>query len=561
MKQHILSKFPFGLTTQQIETVETKLNNMTLDEKLAQLFCLILYDNEKAALDKILAFAPGGVMLRPMGCEQAVEIVNYLQKQSKVPMFIAANLEKGGSGVVHEGTQVNSPMGIAATQDTRFATDLGHVCGVEGQAVGVNWAFAPIVDIDYNFRNPITNTRTFGSNPSRVADMGAAYISEIQKHNVAACAKHFPGDGTDERDQHLVTAFNTLSVEAWRETYGEVYKAAIQAGSLTVMMGHFLFKAYEEMMHPGIQEEAMLPASLNRDIIETLLRDELNFNGLVITDSTTMGGFLAAMPRERAVPLAIASGCDMFLFSYNLEEDFNSMKQGYLDGVITEERLHTALTRVLGLKMKLNLWEESVACPTLENAKAKVGTVSFADISSACHKQAITLVKEEAGVLPLAPKKYPRVLLHGIEPSDGGLYGNRTDSVAYFKQQLEQQGFVVSLFTPHKATEGSLPPMKSILEQYDLIIYVANLATKSNQTTIRIEWMSPMGANLPIFTHSIPTIFISLENPYHLLDAPMVKTFINTYSSSNEAIQQLVEKLMGQSKFVGKSPVDPFCNL
>ncbi|MBQ7974926.1 MAG: glycoside hydrolase family 3 protein, partial [Clostridia bacterium] len=166
------------------------------------------------------------------------------KQYSKIPLLVAANLEAGGNGIVKEGTPFGKPMQVAATADVEFARRLGEVCGVEGSAVGANWSFAPIIDIDYNWRNPITNVRTFGSDVDTVRQMGAAYVKEIQKHGVAAAIKHFPGDGCDERDQHVSVSVNSLSCEEWDKSYGAVYSECIEAGAKTVMVGHILQPAY-----------------------------------------------------------------------------------------------------------------------------------------------------------------------------------------------------------------------------------------------------------------------------------------------------------------------------
>ena len=173
---------------------------------------------------------PSGLMCRPMPAAEVVNTVRILQENSKIPMLISANLESGGNGIVQEGTMIGSQMQVAATDDDEMAYKLGVVAGREGSAVGANWAFAPIIDIDYNFRNPITNTRTLGSDPDRVRRMGVQYVKGVQEYGVAASIKHFPGDGMDERDQHLVTSINSMSCEDWDKTYGAAYKACIEAG-------------------------------------------------------------------------------------------------------------------------------------------------------------------------------------------------------------------------------------------------------------------------------------------------------------------------------------------
>ncbi|MEK3868812.1 glycoside hydrolase family 3 N-terminal domain-containing protein, partial [Paenibacillus sp. FSL M7-0831] len=265
---------PFNLSAEDIDWVERTLAGMTLDEKVGQLFCLVGYSDEEEYLKRLAAeYKAGGLMCRPMPARDILNTVQTLQRNAKIPMLIAANLEKGGSGIAEEGTTVGSVMQVAATDDDDMAYKLGVVCGREGAAVGCNWAFAPIIDIDYNFRNPITNTRTFGSDPERVRRMGIQYVKGVQQNGVAASIKHFPGDGVDERDQHLVESINSLSCEEWDATYGAVYKACIEEGAMTVMVGHILQPAYSRRLNPALKDEEILPASLSYELVTKLLKE------------------------------------------------------------------------------------------------------------------------------------------------------------------------------------------------------------------------------------------------------------------------------------------------
>ncbi|HWT27203.1 MAG TPA: glycoside hydrolase family 3 protein, partial [Mobilitalea sp.] len=175
--------------------------------------------------------------------------------------------------------------------------------------------------------------------------------------------------------------------------------------------------------------------------------------------------------------------------------------------------------------------------------------------------KAITIVKEEEDILPLSPEKYKKVLYYDIESQQGVAYSVRAGVAERVKELLVKEGFDIDVFKPSVGFEGVAAPYKAITEKYDLIIYLANMATKSNQTTVRIEWAQPMGANVPVYMNVTPTIFISVENPYHLIDAPRIKTYINTYSSNDYVLEALVDKLMGRSGFKGKSPVDAFCGM
>lgn len=554
-----LREAPFRLDGEALAWVEATLAGLSIDDKVGQLFCGIAMQMNADELDRTLATCrPGGVMFRPSTVAEAVDYHTLLNQRLPIPPLVAANLERGGNGIVAEGTSLGSPLAVAATGDVATASRLGEVCGREGAAVGANWSFAPIIDIDTNFRNPITNVRTFGSDPARVRAMGVAYVEAVQAHGVAASIKHFPGDGQDERDQHLVTSVNDLSVADWDATYGAAYAAAIEAGAMTVMIGHIMQPAYSRALRPGIADADILPASLAPELMGDLLRGRLGFNGLVVTDATTMAGFTIPMPRSRAVPTSIAAGADVFLFTRNLEEDYSFMRAGVDDGTITAGRLDCAVARVLGLKAALGLHRPRPAL-TVEAALAVVGADEHQAWSRETADAAITLVKEEPGVLPLTPQRYRKVLYCPIEADAGVGYSVRVGACEDFRQALVDEGFDVEVFSPKNTFEGAVERTSNYVGVYDLVVYVANLATKSNQTTVRIEWAQPMGANCPHYLASIPTVFVSLENPYHLLDVPRVKTFVNAYASTPNSLRAVVDKLVGRSEFTGTSPVDPFC--
>lgn len=551
---------PFYLSDADIEWVQTTRDAMTVEEKAGQLFCVLFKEAKPEEMDYVFnILQPGGCMYRVVPTERAVEASRSLYQRCKTPPLIAANLEKGGNGIVSEGTLVGSPMEIAATDDEDMAAKMAHACAAEAAAVGANWAFAPIIDIDSNFRNPITNTRTFGSDPERVRRMGRAYVEEVQRMGLAASIKHFPGDGQDERDQHLVTSINSMDCETWMDTYGAAYKAGIEAGALTAMVGHIMQPAWTKRLNPEIRDEDIMPGTLSRELMQGLLRGELGFNGLICTDATTMAGYTLAMSRRRAVPESIARGADMFLFARNLEEDYGFMLQGIRDGIITPERLDEAVTRILATKAALGLHRKT---PELDVEKARqvVGCAEHQAWAEECADRAITLVKEQPGVLPLTPQRYPRVLFYTIEPPAGGESSYRvTPACGKLRDILVKEGFQVDDFETQPYGEGFTTKYEEILQNYDLILYAANLSTKSNQTVVRIEWKQPMGADCGHYLNDVPTVFVSLENPYHLLDFPRVKTYINCYSNNDHCLHQLVEKLTGRSAFQGKSPVDPFC--
>ena len=548
---------PYNFSDKQIEKIEKMISSMTLEEKIGQLFVVVGRGFDEEYLSHVTKdLHVGGIMVRPLNKDTDRAIISYVQKHSNIPLFVAANLESGGAGCCSEGTNVATNMMIGATNDPSNAYELGRICSEEANEIGVNFAFAPVSDIDYNFRNPIMNTRTFASSVKMVKECATNYILASQKNNVMCSAKHFPGDGRDERDQHLVSSINDLSCEEWDKSYGAIYESEIKAGVLAFMTGHILLPSYSKRLNPDLEDKDILPGSLSTELLNGLLREKLGFNGLILTDASTMAGFNIPYPRDYAVPYSIKAGNDMFLFCKNLDEDVMFMKRGYERNIITEERLHDALLRILATKMKIGLLDEDFSFLKREPVLRKKENL---EVAKRIASDSITLVKEQKGLLPLTVKKNKRILLHVLESGGNALGYLRTEVGNQFKTLLEKEGFEVTPFVSNGTYEGLQEAFESVKEKYDAIIYLANLETKSNQTTVRIEWTNPMGVNVPIYINSIPTIFISLANPYHLLDVPRVKTYINTYGMNDYTLTCLVDKLLGRDTFRGKDPVDSFC--
>ncbi|MGG6312147.1 glycoside hydrolase family 3 protein [Paenibacillus macerans] len=560
MDINLLRNKPFDLQDDDLEWVKSTFERLTTDEKIGQLFFMVGYKQDEPFLKRLAGeLGVGGLMCRSMDKESVMATVTALQSSAPIPLLIAANLEAGGQGITKDGTKIGSSMAIAATDDTELAYQLGKICALEGKSVGANYAFAPVVDVDYNFRNPITNTRTFGSDPERVKRMGAAYVKGAQQQGMATSVKHFPGDGVDERDQHLVTSVNTFSPDEWDRTFGSVYQHLIDEGAKTVMVGHIALPEYSKKLDPSLKDKDILPASLAKELLNGLLRERLGFNGLIMTDATTMAGMNIPMPRNELVPRSIENGCDMFLFTKNLDEDVAFMKQGLEKGLLSVKRLDEAVLRILGLKASLALHKKN-NLPSPETVEAVLKNERHLSIAEQVADRSITLVKEEPGVLPITSDRYKRVLLYDIESEANALGYNKSSGLAAsFIPLLKAEGFEVTRFEPNGIYEGLQGSFTEMKDRYDLIIYLCNLATKSNQTAVRIEWINPMGVNVPIYMQSVPTLFISTENPYHLLDVPRVKTYINTYGVNDYTLPMLVRKLSGQSDFKGISPVDPFC--
>ena len=532
-----LTAAPFFLTAEQQRQIEETVNAMTLKEKAGQLFCIMgqsYSPEERLAL--VRDYAIGGILFRPAPTAQILDWYQPLDEAAKIPLLKAANLEEGGSGAASDGTFFGWPMTVAASGEDTDMVRFAEVCAREGSRCGVNWTFSPVCDIDMNFRNPITNVRTCGSDPERVRRLCSLYVKKLQSLGLAACAKHFPGDGVDFRDQHLHPTYNSLSAADWYASYGEIYRKLIDDGLMSVMVGHILQPAVEMELCPEHSFADCLPASVNRVLLTDLLRGKLGFNGLITTDATIMAGFTQCMERRKAIPTAIAAGCDMLVFTTDIYEDIGYILRGVEDGLLSEARLDEAVTRILALK----------ACVCGKGRlTAPADALRWRD---ECAMRSVTLVKSKPGVLPLTTEKYPHIRLISL--------GKETGMTEKVETLLRAEGFAVDRFDITKEDLHGTAQLGGTLN-----LYLANLETGSNQTTVRITWVKKHALDAPRHVCEEESVFVSFANPYHLQDVPRVKTYINAYSCNDSTIRAVVDKLLGKSEFVGVSPVDAFCGL
>ncbi len=532
---------PFYLSEKEEKWVYNTLNKLTLEEKIHQMFCILgdAYSNEE--LLDLVKGGIGGVLFRPVrSLQETKNLYQKLDELSSLPLLHAANLEEGGAGIANDGTYFASELGVAASNNIDDVVNFAKVCAYEGIKAGVDWTFSPVSDIDLNFLNPITNCRTFGSDANRVKAFTSKFVEVYQSFGLAACAKHFPGDGVDFRDQHLHPTYNSLSSQEWFASYGSIYKAMIDEGLLSVMVGHICQPSIEKEYNPGIAFKDIMPASLSKTLLTNVLRERLNFNGLVCTDASIMGGYTMAMPRSVAIPTSFASGVDLIVFSTDIKEDFSFALDGVKNGILSQARVDECVTRILAMKALLS-------------RKKIVQEIDGNKAARLCAKHAITLVKNNASYLPLNVKKYPRVRLTFL--GDDNCYDGSVKQLA--KNAFLSKGFDVEIYEPFK---DDLHGTNKI-EKDRINVTFLHYPPASNQTTVRVNWCAKHALEIPRFVNEEDYIFISLANPYHLMDIPRAKVFINAYSGTKNVIEEVVNKLCGESSFEGVSPVDPFCNL
>ncbi|MBQ8503069.1 MAG: glycosyl hydrolase family 3 [Clostridia bacterium] len=575
------SKKPFYLNEEDLDWVESTFASMSLDEKLNQVFMDMLWNNPpKEVYEQQSKYQLGGYRYSNSKPEKLYEQNETIQKASKIPALIAANVEAGGNGAVSGGTKLGEAVACGATNDPKSAYYMGKYGCREAAAIGCNWTFAPIVDITLNWRNCVIATRAFGNDADKVLDMGLAYMKGAHEEGVACCMKHFPGDGCDERDQHLVTTVNDLSCEEWDNTFGKVYKGMIDAGVDSVMIGHIMQPAYSRALRPGIKDEEIMPATVAPELLQGLLREKLGFNGLIVTDATHMVGITGKCRRHDFIPGAIMAGCDMILYYRNHDEDVGYLREALEDGRLTIERLDEAVKTVLAFKAARKLHTKKAQGKLMppKSDLSVIGCKEHKEKAKEIIDKSITLVKNTRNQLPLTPDKHKRIVIYNLE--SGGIvtkvkdfiFGNKNRKpVDVLIEELKKQGFEPTLFklnylkyiSPH-GLNGKRAiaeySVKEFADMYDAAIVLCNISGFSTTNERSLHWSIPMGPEIPWYASEIPTVAISVAHPFHLIDLAMVPTYINTYNPSEETIRQTVLKLTGKSEFKGVSPVDAYCD-
>ncbi len=579
---------PYYLNDEDIAWVENTIASMSDEEKVGQLFWQLTAGNSEEYLKELMEkYHLGGCRYNGMPGQMVLNQNRILQKYAKVPVFIACNPEQGGNGVCPDGTFVSSQVKIGATGKAEYAKAMGHISGAQIKATGCNMAFAPVVDITYNWECEEVLSRAYGNDPKMVADMGKAFMDGLHETDgVYCCAKHFPGNGQDYRDAHMSNNVNHFGHDDWMASYGLVYKTLIDNGLDAIMGGHILMPEYMQEINPDITPDTIMPGTLCKEIMTDLLRGELGFNGMVVTDASHMVGMTNRMKRVDMLPAAINAGCDMFLFFNDPEEDFATMLNAYKTGIISEERIVEALTRILGLKAAKGMHKmaKEALCGTDEELAAALQNPEFKAVAPAISKDALTLVKyKDEGILPLSPEKTKRVMIVNVKGPDspmaklaaiamGGGAGKKSP-VEKFCDKLNEKGFEAFIYESPldkmmKEVAAGKPfnlnlyfagknAISEFVSGMDIVITFFNVANGHP-----VFGMSKGGGEIPWYVHEIPVVGISVNKPTMLADAPMLRTYINTYDSNDDTLDALVDALLtGPEAFKGTDPIDSYCGM
>jgi len=511
------------------------LERMTIRQK-AQQTAVLRIQKDRFVADQVgAAFFFGEIITEAsdIGLENGRKLLRRYAENAEIPMLITSDFENGCGSMLKGLTILPYMMSLGAANDAQLAYDYGKATALEARSVGANWTFSPVSDLNLNPRNPLVNVRGLTDDPDLACRLLPQIVRGMQDNGLAACAKHFPGDGVDWRDQHIVATNNTLSMEEWRRTSGRVFKTLIDAGVYSIMAGHITLPAYQRERVDGM----CLPATLSRELIGDLLKGEMGFDGVVVTDAMDMGGFNGwYSTREQTEIEAFKAGCDMLLWP----------TPGYVDnlvaavesGEVPMARLDDAVSRILRMKERLGLFEEESLRPMSDEEKRFVLSVQrrTADAS-------LTLLRDEMGLFPMSPERTPRIAVVPVTHHQPAFEeGTRLCTL------LRERGFAVDEYPEGIQDEQT--------QTYDLIVYAL-----FSRPFRPIGFLDFMGTEAIKVQRSLQvgrdrTLIVSFGSPYFAGQYfERAKTVVNAYSMLAPTVEAFVRAAMGEAPFTAYSPV------
>lgn len=526
------------LTEQQARWVDQTLDRLSLEQCIAQLLNVSRPGDPKEYwLDLIDRMPIGCMSARTPSPDEYHALLAELQAHASVPMLVLANMEHGAAEWPGYGTDFPWLMAAGAANEEGLMATMGQATAMEARQIGVNWVLTPAVDLNHNFNNPVTNIRSLGDSPERVSRLASTLIRSLQQYGVAATAKHFPGDGMDDRDQHLVTTVNTLPFDQWMETYGRVWKTVIDAGVMAIMPGHISLPDYQG--YADRPEEAP-PATISRRLLIDLLRNELGFEGLIVSDSTSMVGLTSRIgPQERAVA-SIAAGIDVYL-NADPEVDFPALVQAAADGRLSEERIRQSARRMLELKARLNVYENPFGPAPTDEQRA-----SFRLAAQAIADKSIVILRSD-GHPPVALEPGDHVLTVTIASQNP----MRPSDLDAFDEALRQRSLAVEhLLNPNS---NELCDLAKTCKAVFVNVCVTPFTTMG---TVRImaggfgrwAWRS-------LFNEHPCVLYTAFGSPYIIYELPHIPNLVAAFGDGVTSQEAAVKVWLGEMEARGTLPV------
>jgi beta-N-acetylhexosaminidase len=522
------------LTAEQARWVEDTLAQLSIEHCLAQMLNISRREGETDYWFELIDRIPMGSMTARVDTPAAYrDLLSAIDDYAPIPVLVLANMEHGATDWPGYGTAFPPPMAAGAANDEALTATMGEAIATEARHAGVNWVLNPVLDLNYNPHNPVTNTRSFGDRPDRLCRLIPPLIRALQTHGVAATAKHFPGDGMDDRDQHLVSTVNHLPFAQWQETYGRVWRAAIEAGVMTIMPGHISLPDYQGYSD---DPEAAPPATISRKLLTDLLRSELGFEGLIVSDSTSMVGLTSRVPpRERAVA-GIQAGIDVWL-NTDPEVDYPALLQAVRDGRLSEERIRQSARRVLELKARLNLVEAPIGPPPADAQQAR-----FQAAAQQMADRSITVVRSQ-GCPPVELTPEAKVLTVTISAVQPTPWRPQVDHEV-FDQELRQRGYEVTHLLNPRSDE-----VREAARQHDAVFCHVDIPPMTRMRGFGTwAWRS-------LFTEHPQVCYTAFGNPYVAHELPHVPHLLAAYGGSPALQRAAVKVWLGEMEAQGSLPV------
>ncbi|MGB9863351.1 MAG: glycoside hydrolase family 3 N-terminal domain-containing protein [Candidatus Saccharicenans sp.] len=535
-----------GLLDGDRRWVEKVMRSMTLEEKIGQLvvtrysgeFFNLADENVKRLERLVRDYHLGGLILFGGEALETAYFTNHFQKISRVPLLIASDLERGAGNQVTGATLFPPLMALGAADSEELAYQMGRVTALEARALGIHMTYAPVVDVNINPDNPIINTRSVGEDPEQVARITTAFIRGCQENGLIATAKHFPGHGDTDQDSHSLLP--TIKAELTRLEQVELYpfKKAVEAGVQAIMTAHLYV--------PALEPEAGLPATLSPRVITDLLRNRLGFKGLVVTDALEMRGITGYFGEEEAALRALKAGVDLLLLPPNPERVIDYLVDAVRRGQLPLSRVEDSLRRVLLCKSRLGLHRNRLV--ELDRLPLVLGRPENKEIARKAFASAITLVKNENSLLPLAAGRKMVILSLSSDPGD--YFAGRKFASEVLSRVPGARAFYADGDTGQERLEEALSEAASA----EVAVVALFSSLRAYKGSVDLE---PAHVELirRIKSSGARVVVLSFGSPYFLRHFPEVDAYLCLYRDTPETQELGARALFGEIRLAGKLPV------